>query len=1193
MADRVHQTFRATFKGLNTRLLADAMLAGKWPAAINIVANGDSKIRTRSGYSQAFITGASRITDIGSYATLNTDSKPRIIVHDSAGGVWLDDGIQKGTVGFGGTGASLIPYRPAQSPQAWMYVGNATGYMKFSAPDASNNVTAQKTGIAEPQSPPDAVADGFQFTDFTGIANNYSPGGSAAAVWANAGVAQTPTYTTNQRSANGSGDTVVAIFADPAAIGPVRKVRYSVQLASVQTYAVGETLIFTIAGPTYQNAEVEDVIPAIKATSATVTSILYLNGNTGKCIVVPSIFQYGGNTVSPLSTVRRGSLIQIGSEVCLVLGVTVADNGALAIDTSTTVGHAAGETFTGINAIVTSGITSAVVGSTVGSAYIACNFNASGTGTLTQTLGTNPFNADLGGNGIPQPNDYIHISLSADDPTKITTCLIQIDVGNGNFDQTVLEFNIAPGVINKAPVADLPQVFFSEIKFNLSQLVQILNTSVPISLTATVKVRISLTVTASMNLYFGSLWVGGGDQLDVGAVGAAYQYRVRPRSALTGATGNPSPVFRYGLLNSRQRSIIVLPSAAYDSQIDTWDIERYGGTVPSWHRVGSTASTAATFVDDASDAAATVGEPLDFDNFEPWPTVDVPLTLTIGVAGVTAINVVGTAIQVFGPSTAFLQSGPRWLGGTLITLDGQSTYTLWNRPTPIAGGLQFRTVENMGAPTPGTVFIEEPIVANQPNPFLVGPDSFGVIYAMGDPLRPGFVSVSKQYAPDMTGNNVLDLTPPSESMMGGQVIDGITALASSERWWQIQQPGFTTATQWLKVEIPAGRGLAAPFGHCTDGKLIYFVAKDGIYAMIMGFPAQSLTDADIGNLFPHDGIPGQNTVYNGQTFYAPSYAYVAQFRLSIINNMLRFHHYDSNGVSRCLRLDLSLMSDGNQRLAWSQDQYHDPMTSSYEPEQPPGALQSIGTSYSQGYLADSTGKVYTETDLANDNGTPISCVLSTPEWDGGDARLRKMFLDALIDCVPQSQITVQPVSGGSLVGGTPLIGANTARQLAINPLASPPATQFPVQNFMGLFLSWTDDFSLITSPTTINEWSVEAVPQPILVRSWQSVPTSHGLQGYHFIYRIRFAYVSFGTVTLTITAFDGTSPAVITLPNTSGAYQKVEFVPTFNKGLLFTYQGVSTQVWAPILDSCEILVGQWGRSTPCSIFLGLGGVEAA
>ena len=29
-----------------------------------------------------------------------------------------------------------------------------------------------------------------------------------------------------------------------------------------------------------------------------------------------------------------------------------------------------------------------------------------------------------------------------------------------------------------------------------------------------------------------------------------------------------------------------MPSAAYDAQIDTWDVFRYGGTVTSWRKIG-------------------------------------------------------------------------------------------------------------------------------------------------------------------------------------------------------------------------------------------------------------------------------------------------------------------------------------------------------------------------------------------------------------------------------------------------------------------------------------------------------------------------------------------------------------------------------------------------------------------------------
>jgi hypothetical protein len=183
MADRQRQNFKANFRGMNTRDPADAMPPGKFPLGQNVRAEGDSKIRTRPGYKQIFTTGTGGpITDLGSYTTLGTDNKTRILAHDQAGHVYLDDQQNKGTVGTGGLGASIIPFRPAQSPQSWAYVANATGYSKFSAPDSQNNVTQQKVGIAEPQTMPEAVPEGFEFNEFTGTAGNWFASGPLAGV---------------------------------------------------------------------------------------------------------------------------------------------------------------------------------------------------------------------------------------------------------------------------------------------------------------------------------------------------------------------------------------------------------------------------------------------------------------------------------------------------------------------------------------------------------------------------------------------------------------------------------------------------------------------------------------------------------------------------------------------------------------------------------------------------------------------------------------------------------------------------------------------------------------------------------------------------------------------------------------------------------------------------------------------------
>lgn len=1231
--DRTRLTNKALFRGINTRLLADAMPPGKFPIAINVRADGDSKIRTRPGYTQAFTTTPTPVTDIKTYSAIETDNLPRILTHNTTGQVFLDNGTLKGTVGTGGLGASLIPYRPSQSPQSWMYVGNATGYDKFSAPDAGNNVIQQKTGIAEPQAPPAACPDGFQYNEFTGVDSDWTPAGTAGST----GAATTT-------------DTATAIFKDPASISPATKIRYTVQVGTSQ-YRVGETLVFAKSGGGTIAAEVEDVYPPINGGSAlTVQSIYYFSGTTGRCIVVPSQFQVGSNTQAAAGTInpvgglpflpgqiaglRRGALIEVGSEVCFVLSVTTGPQGQLAIEVSTTGTHTSTETVVGIPGICCSGLTNLVVGQTITNAVITSTIST-GMGTLSKTLSPNPFNLSLGSIGTPQEDDYIHLSLAANIPVNVTQLQLVFDIGDGSFTENALYFAVQPSTIvaaldNTQPQLDAAQQQAtndsisdttdsrnqpldvtatqpaapgtaatgenqsSEIMFPITALTRIGNDQTK-TLANCVGVQIQITCTGGVNVEFGSLWVGGGGQPDVGATGAPYLYRVRPRSSLTGARGNPSPETRYGVLNRRQPTIVSLPSAAYDSQIDTWDIERYGGSVVGldtngnaiWHLVGSTSASATTFVDNVFDDSALAGEILDFTNFEPWPTVDVPWIATVGSGGISSVTVTGTAIIVLG--TTFPATIARWLPGTLITLNGQLTYTVWNRPVAVSGGWLIRIIENAGAPTVTTLTVNEPNVANQPLPYLWGPDANGIIFGVGDPFRPGALYSSTQNNPDSTPNNIYDLTPPSEPLMGGIVVDGLPMVASSKRWWNLQS-ALSTPQRWYPVETPAGRGLAAPMGVTTDGKLAYFVAKDGIYSMIPGLPANSLTDVDLANIFPRDGNPGANLIYAGFTVYAPNYAYAAQFRLSIINSILRFHYYDSSGLLRILVLDMSLDGNGNPRMAWSVDQPAANFTVSYQPEQPPSTLLSTTAAYPQGYFADVNGVVYTEEDLANDNGTPIAATLSLPEWNGGDARLTRQWLDSWLDCLPaaSSGILLSPVSDGNAIGTPETIAQSVVRVFSINPLGN------PIAQFLGLILQWTDDFGSQSAPTQVYEWSEEFVVQPLLIRSWQSVPTSHGMQSYHHIRKVVFAYLTAGTrpVTLAISAYDGTSPSALTLPGTNGTYQKAEFVPTFNKGLLFTYVGSCPDDWAPDLPACEVWVGQWNRSSPYAVFQDLGGIEA-
>ena len=95
---------------------------------------------------------------------------------------------------------------------------------------------------------------------------------------------------------------------------------------------------------------------------------------------------------------------------------------------------------------------------------------------------------------------------------------------------------------------------------------------------------------------------------------------------------------RYGVEPRRQIVQVNLPSVAYDSQIDTYWVFRFGGSVLSWRFIGSTASTNTVFQDNYDDDAANAGDAIQFDNFEPWPSIDFPLVATATqIAGFIAV----------------------------------------------------------------------------------------------------------------------------------------------------------------------------------------------------------------------------------------------------------------------------------------------------------------------------------------------------------------------------------------------------------------------------------------------------------------------------------------------------------------------------------------------------------------------------
>lgn len=1321
MADYLRpKDLRFQFGGINTNDPVDALVQSfKYRVAKNIRGIAGKSIRTRPGYTSLFTAGG-LVTDIRAFASLSTDNLPRLLVRRSNNHIYLDNAVDKGTLSGAAQGVCMIPYRPNQSPQPWMYIGAPGDYQKFSAPDAADNVTQYKVGIREPTTSPDASPLSLNYKSFSALAASWTQGGVAGAPADAARVA----------------DTAGVAIADPAS----NNIRWSVQVAANKSYQVGEILTMG-AGGAYTTV-VEDVIPPIGAGAAiTIKAIHYFVGNTGRCIIIPTQMP-NFVTEKIVSALRRGALINLsgGPEIVLVLSITTGTDGSVAIEATTTGTHAAGETITGIPTIIVSDISAAVTGQAIAAAKVTSAFTGAGTGTLTQALATNPFTSLITPDNVtPQMDDYICFGVQIDDLTKFTQGIIIFDIKNGaadyitdtlyyifTLDDMVISGGTNPvltedqqqqqaaineqmyeytsnlpssdqiyedymraamaagvpveiaqanwnagsmGSVNQfiaakygdppniTSLTPLPSSPWATVLIPISKLIRMGNDNTR-SLNNCQGVRISIQCTAAINVGISSFWVGGGGQLDA-SNNQPYLYCFRGRNTLTGAKGNPSPATRAAVSPMRQKVRLLLTDTFSDTQVDVYDIYRYGGTVLSWRRIATVPNSGASvaFIDNFTEAAALGGALLEFDNFEPWPSIDTPFVAT-SAAGVT-INVIGTVITLSG-AISWPSNILNWLPGTLVEVSTLGTFTLRRRPELLsANNYRLEIVENAGyLAGAASLTITEPKVANQKLPYLWGPNAQGDIFGAGDPLRPGNVYYIKENDPDSAPDNFnLEISQPSEPILGGEILAGVSFAATSKSWKKLN-PAFNTAQHYYKLESQIPRGLAAPYGHCSDNELIYFVAKDGIWATD-GSSAKSLTDDDLYNLFPHEGAAGENITYYGYTVYAPDYKRASTFRLGVCNGFLYFDYQDSNANYRTLVYDLKLK-------AWSVDEYDIPATIHYGVEQPESTLLASTTLYALLAIGFNTGLVGKQTDLHNDNLTAITSALCTGEFDGGDQRAKCQFGDLYLDSNPVSAITTIPLSNGLAANAPTVIAASAVRSFSQISLSGGSLLKF-----LGLALTWVDDFTVINTPTSINLWQPSLLPRPEittdrfgdvdncgtedykylqgfvldadtfnvaksigirnlddntltifsvthngqqskpysystpikthLVRiepqdsiAWRlfnikwiyeptpetalywgpTQPTSHGLTGFQHIGYLEIGYESTNPIILTITAIDGISPSVITLPSTGGVYLKSWIRVSPNKARAYKYTATSVGTFR-IMDLLSY-VKQWG-----------------
>lgn len=1093
---RIQNGWRFAFGGLNLRDFPDAIGPTKYQSAVNVRATSTQSLQTRPGYVPFFNTGGYKITDIRSYSA--PYGTPRYLARDTNDNIWLDTGVNVGNVGSPGgawQGATFIPFRPNASSNAWMYIASTQAYKKFSLPSASNTVTSYNVGIPEPQAQCQAAAQGFAYYDFT------------PPTWT--ATFSDPTYTSTVQQGGRSACNMGTAIQDP--LNPSRYFVSYIASQQVQQsnepggYGIGETVSIGYGDTgSFQpiNGIIEDVFTPIASCSVLASYYNSATNTTTFQISAPSTSQVSTAAIG-VGDLRQNSMVNIGGTIYLATNVVTALDGTACFDV---VGNVSGGSVSGVNSIAVTTSTNPGGQTVVGNLLYAGGCN--GTSQFIATGISSPFGASLNGN-IPQSDDYFHISLACTQPQNISEIKVVFNIDpkdptpdsgslTPTFEINAYYYSFSPSLLNgvvantqtqlsaveggtvqsfltqSTPIPPNMQpgsIQMTEFWIPISSLIRI-GTNNTLSLLNTNAVELVLETTGTVdNVFWGAMWVGGGGQPDVGDNGAPYKYRVVPRNSATGAVGNPSPEMRYGVASRRQAITVTLPSSS-DVQADYWDVYRTGGTINSYRYLGSTSTLSSTFTDNYFDTATEGGSEIEVDNFQPWPSVDNPFTTNSG------IFVAGKYIALTG-GVQFPANIASWLPGTLVQINGTSAYTLRMRPTAISGGwlLHLQECASKAAINATSLVVQEPIVANRVLPFMFGPDVAGTMFAVGDPLRPGFLSFSKSNNPDAAPDSYnLELCPPSEPLLGGIIKGGVAIVASTKRWWALY-PNFGGVPRYQAIEQSVGRGLAATWGHITDGTYVYFWARDGICRTDGSGAYVSLTDADLYPLFPHEGVLGQNVTKNGVVYYAPDYTQSGKFRLSKVNQYLYADYVDVSGNYHTLVFDIN-------NNAWSADIYHDGITMHYGVEQQEGISTLTNTYYPLAVMGSNNGTVFQQQTNQLDNGSPIPCALTTFEWDGGDSRVVQLFGDSYLDCVPNSAISVQPVSKGlnaANVSAT-VIAANATRTLAPISMNGGQLTKF-----LGLQLVWTESTlsasnnysgaSVGSTATMINMWQHSVSPQ--------------------------------------------------------------------------------------------------------------------
>lgn len=1006
MAKYLRKQNRFNFLGLNLTRAIDNLPEGKYPIAKNIRSYQQGIIQSRPGET-AFNSTASGNNLVHSIKRLNDDiptaSQTYAIFAGVGTSIYSDtsshNSLTSRASGFSGLPISLVPFRPSNSPEPYLYVMDSFKAGKFKVDGSFSNL-----GISAPTSAPTVVLGTVPFNVFaslsTGVANGWAVGGTT-------GVA-----VVNQSRTN---TTITRILFDSGTTGWC-----SIQPASFQEINVGSRLSYNGA----LQALVEFVFKPAHTTS--ILAIAYDSGTTGLCSIVLTATSKEGLIKDACLVLNAGTG---NEEMVRIIDVIEGLNNSLSIRTSTSVNHIATETVTGISTyrsfLTINQIAGTVLTETVHRLPIA-----TGIGTYSVTVN---IDASTIANRPVTPKDYVHIGIKMNLPQNLVEGKLMFDCDETTNDFTKNFFYFAFNSNDFTPaVNDIITTLTARQKKLQNNLIdaqsrgkqnaidrinrklagteerlkqlQASATTPPLGVTGTsaarfetvagasqwteffihlgedhltrvggdtsrglanIKaVRLQFNVSAATNIDVADFYFAGTYGLEVSPIDTPYIYCYRYRSSTTGAISSWSPIMRTGIIPRRQLATI-LPTVSGDSQVDKIDIARFGGTLNTWIIIG-TQSNSGSFGDELPDNLITgLLEANLTEGYQPFPILTLPTSSTVNVVGITVTRTAGDNFNV------------DWIPGIDIIINGQ-LYTLYQ----VISSTVLQLKENAGSQTSVNCVLPAPEKAASLLPFMFGPFNHegelgSVMFACGDSFNAGTLYWTNPDNPDLSSDkNYIEVCSPSEPLMNGFVHDSRAWLFSTEDLYQI----YPTRTSDNRLSFNAskagiGLGLAGRYFFCLSEGKIVFGTRDGIY-ITEGSSPISITDDDLYPLFPHDGQIGQTI--NG--FIPPDFNSPNTLRLSAGDSEIYFDYLGTDSNYHTLMYN-------ELTKAWVADDYARQINMRYFEE---------GKNTHRWLLGGINGKIFINSGLSDDS-VAISCEVRTLSEDGGDFRTKKKMGDFLVD----------------------------------------------------------------------------------------------------------------------------------------------------------------------------------------------------